>query len=886
MRWLARLRAISRGLFHRRRLEADLEAELRGHLDQEIENNLRAGMTLEEATVAARRLVGPVALYKEECRDARGAGFFETLARDLRYAWRTLRRTPLFAVAAISTLALGIGANTTIFTFVENLLLRRLPVADPGQLVALNWGGNANFSYPNYVDFRDRNSTFSSLVADRYQDVSISLRARDNVRVWGYEATGNYFEALGIRPLMGRFFGRADDDKPGAHPVLVVSYRFWRGRLAADPKVIGRAVKVNGYPFTIIGVAPASFTGTELVVAADYWLPLSMVLQAEPGNNFLQYRSSQNLWLLGRLKPGVSRRRAEANLDQIGEQLARSYPDDVSKQRFQLSQPGLLGNMLRKPIAGFGVVLMAIAAAALLLACVNLAGMLLARAADRRREVAIRLALGASRPQLLRQWMTESLLLAAAGGSLGFLLAFGACRLFNSWKPDFDIPFLMELHPNGLVLGFAALISLLTTLLFGLAPSLQAIRTDVIPSLKNEPAWKRLRRWNVRDVLVAGQIAISMMLVICSVLVVRSLQHALSLNLGFHPEHAVSVSLNLSSRGYDAQRSRRFDAELVAKASALPGIESAGITSVIPLSIAGNEGDFVSRTDRPVPPPSERHVGMIYNITPGYFQAAGTRLLRGRNIDDRDRTGAPAVVVVNDALARLLFPNENPLGRHIRMSTSAQDPGVEIVGVVETGKYESIGEDPKPAVFRPVAQTGTGWTTLVVRTPLPPAAVVEMLRKNVLDLDPDLTIFGAGSLQDKLALPLFPARAAAIVLGVFGALAMVLAATGLFALMANAVARRGREMGIRMALGARPSQVLFAVLRRTVALCAAGISVGAVIALAGGHLLSAILYDVSPHDPVTYVTALVLMVSVALLACWHPASRAVRIDPSRALREE
>jgi predicted permease len=886
MRWPSTFQSFVRSIFRRQQSERDLDSELQDHLHQEIESGIRAGMSLEEATFAAQRLIGSLSLYKEECRDARGIGFVETSMRDLRYAVRTLRRTPLFTAVAIITLALGIGANTTVFTFIENIVLRSLPVHNPEELTELNWGGGVNFSYPNYLDLRDRNTVFSSLAAYRFYPASIGVHARNSFRVWGYQATGNYFETLGVKPLLGRFFGPAEDDRTGAHPVLIITHRLWQSRFGADPNIIGRVVKINAYPFTVIGVAPPGFSGTELVVSGDYWIPLSMEPRIEP-DDVLRYRTSQNLWLMGRLRPAVTRARAEANLNQIAHEIAHAYPHDVDpKAKFQLSRPGLLGDVLRGPITKFGVVLIGIAGVGLLLACANLAGMLLARASDRNREMGIRLAVGASRLQLLRQLFTESLLLALSGGLLGLCIAFGTCDLVSAWHPAFDLPISTALQPDATVLCSALLMALGTTLLFGLTPALQAVRTDLIPSLKNEPVSSAFRRWSARDLLVAAQIALSVILVISSVLVVRSLQHALSLNLGFNPDGAASVSFDLSTRGYDDKGSRRVDASLLAKASAIPGLESVGVVSTLPLRMGGNDGEFISRTDRPVPAPSERHVAMIYNISPGYLRAAGTRLLAGRDIDGRDHDGVQRTAIVNDAVCHLLFGDDNPLGKRFRISLDAADSGIEIVGVVETGKYQSLGEDPRPAVFLPIAQTGTAWTTLVARSRLPVSVTAEMLRKAALDLDPELTLFSSGSLREQLALPLFPARIAAIVLGVFGTLAMVLAATGLFALMSYAVSRRTREIGIRMALGAQPRQILFSVLRRTLILCAIGISVGTLITLAAGRMLGAVLYGISPHDPATYLTSLLLLGMVALLACWNPATRAIRIDPALTLRAD
>jgi len=878
MRWLLTVRSFLYSILRRRQAEADLHDELRYHMEQEIESNVRSGMSPEEARYAAQQLTGPVALYEEECRDARGIGTVDTLVRDGRYAWRTFRRTPLFTAVAILTLALGIGANTTVFTFIENILLRSLPVRDPQRLWALSWGGMVNISFPNYLDFRDRNRVFSDLIAYRFNPANFSTQARENFRVWGYETTGNYFQTLGVKPLLGRFFGPEVDDKPSAHPVVVLSYRYWQSHFAADPNVIDRQVKINGNSFTVVAITRPGFYGTETIMSSDYWVPMSMELQIEPGHDWLRSRGSQEVWVMGRLKPGVSRTGGEANLDTIARQLAHTYPNEVDpKAKFLLSRPGLL----RGPITNVGVVLITIAALGLLLACVNLASMLLARASDRRREIGIRLAVGASRWQLLRQLMTESLLLALCGGLMGFGIAFTVCRLFSSWRPNFDLPVNTLLQPNSTVLAFTMATTFCTTWLFGLIPALQALRTDLIPSLKNEPESRRLRRWSLRDVLVASQIALSIVLVICSVLVARGLQNASSVGLGFNPNRAVSLSLDLSLQGYNEESSRRFVADSLTKAAALPGLDSVGIINNVPLRI-GEDNEVVSRADRPLPPFSQQKAAIVYNISPGYFRAAGTRLLTGRDVDSHDHTGSQPVVVVNEACAQVLFGNENPLGKYVRIGSDK----TQIVGVVETGKYEFLGEDPHPAVFLPIAQTGTKWTTLVARTSLPAEQAVRMLRKAVLDLDPETTLFSAGSLKDQLALPLFPARITAIVLSVFGLFAMTLAATGLFALVAYSVSRRKREIGIRMALGARQSQVLSSVLGRTLLLCVIGVALGSALTLAAGHLLSAVLYGVSPRDPITYLTAVALMSGVALLACWQPAARAIHIDPARTLREE
>lgn len=885
MRWHRKLSLWVRSVFLRSKLEAELNQELHDHLQQEIEANLKAGMPAAEARYAAMRLMGPASVYKEECRDARGTHSIDNLARDLRYAARVLRNSPLFTLAAMLTLALGIGANTMVFTLVDNIVYRPLPVKDPQQLVFLNWGQGTNMSYPNYKDFRQSNDVLTDLIAYRFIAVNLSIGNATNLRVWGYEASGNYFQLLGVQPLLGRLLQPEDDDRPGAHPVVVVSYGCWKTRFMGDPRIVGRGIKINGLSYTVIGVTPSAFQGTEIMVTPDFWAPVSMEAQLERGSNWLNARADTELWTLGRLKPGITRRQAESSLTRIAARLARTYGFLNERARIKLSPPGLVGNALRGPVTAFAAVLMAIAALVLLLAAVNLAGMLLARASDRRREIAVRLALGAAKGQLVRQLLTEGFLLTGAGAALGFLLALWIFQLFSAWHPPFDVPVNTTLVSDFRVLLFTVAAALGSTFLFGLAPALQAIRTDLLSALKNEPASAPLRRWSLRDILVAGQIALSVVLVICSVLVVRSLQHALSLNLGFNPERAVSVSFDLSMQGYTPERALAFDRRLLEQASGLPGIQAAGIINNLPLRV-GITMDAVWIEGKPKPVPSAMNGTVVYNISKGYLAASGTRLLRGRDLDEGDYLGTHVVALVNEQFVRTLLPGENPIGKHFRLGVNATRHAIEIVGVVEDGKYDSLGEDQQLALFEPMGQRGPQPTTLVARSPLPPQQAIELLRRTILKMNPELTLFNVGSLRDQLAFPLFPARIAAIVLGAFGILAMVLAATGVFATMAYAVSRRAREIGIRMALGARASQVLGFVLKRTVMLCCVGVAVGCTIALLAGRLLSAVLYGISPHDPVTYASALSLIAAVALLACWYPARRAVRIDPARTLREE
>ena len=885
MRWNRKFTLRLRSLFRKEQLDEQLSDEIAFHLAKEIEANIRAGMTPEEAKHAAMRLTGPLALYREECRDVRGTAMIENLARDFRHATRLLRRNPMFTAVAILTLALGIGANCAVFTAINTILFHPLPVKDPQQLVFFNEDHNVNMSYPNYRDFRDRNDVLSGLTAYRFNPISLSIQGGKNLRAWAYEATGNYFEVLGVQPLLGRYFHSEDDDQPGAHPVAVLSYRCWQQQFGGDRTIVNKTAKINGLDYTILGVAPASFIGTELIISPDLWVPMSMEAQIEAHPSWLENRDSTDIWVLGRLKPGVSRQQAEASLNRTAAQLRREYPSINQGFKIQLSAPGLIGNAFRGPFIGFSSVLMTVAGLVLLLACMNLAGMLLARASDRRKEMAVRLALGARRVQIVRQLLIESFLLAVAGGAAGFLLSFCISKLFGSWHPPFDVPVNTSILPDNRVLLFTVFAALLTTLLFGLAPAIQSTRTDLVPALKNEAIAERFRRSSLRDLVVVAQVTVSVVLVVSSVLVVRSLQHALSLRLGFTPEHALSVSFDLGLQGYSEARGRAFQRQVLERVAALPGIQHAATSSYMPLRL-GMTMNSVFLPGKPRKNSPENLSATIYDISPGFLTAAGTQLRKGRDIDIHDGASSPQVALVNETFARKLLPNQDPLGKRFHFGLEDTAAPIEIVGVVEDGKYVSLGEEPTAAVFEPVSQHYNAWTTLIVRTSLPPQQAIKSIRRILTGIDPELPLFSVGTLSDMLAWPLFPARIAAIVLGAFGLLAMLLATTGIFALMAYAVSRRTREIGIRMALCARAGQVLGFVLRRSAVLFLIGVVTGATLALFFGRLLSTILYGIGPHDPITYLYAFLLMGSVALLASWYPARRAISIDPAQTLREE
>ncbi len=807
------------------------------------------------------------------------------LRQNLTFALRRLRSSPGFTAAAVVTLALGIGANTTIFSLVNTVVFRQFGVERQNELVSLNIRtSQAQFptlSYPDYKDYRDRNSVLSGIAIYRFIAVNLSRSGAGNLRLWGYEVSGNYFDMLGVQAIRGRVLHPSDDVKRGGHPLAVISYSCWQSRFGGDPDIAGKKVKIAGLDYTIVGVTPPAFIGTELIYTPEIFVPIAMAEQIEQ-LTWLDERGNDNALVVGRLKPGISLKSADAALNTIASALSREYKEDEGVS-IVLSPPGMAGNYLRGAITGFSTVLMVVAGLVLLIACVNLASLLLARASDRRKETAIRLALGASRGQLLGQLLSESLMLSIAGGAAGILLANWLNNLVNAWRPPIDIPVIPHVALDARVLLFTAGVSLLTALLFGLAPALQSTRAKLIGAIKNEAPSEKLRRLNLRDILVTAQVALSVVLLIGSILVVRSLQHALSLNLGFEPRHAAVLSYDFAAQGYDEQRGREFQRRLLEKVRALPGIQAAGIIDGLPLTLnISNSGIHVE--GRPDPRASEIPLANMYFITPGYLQAMRTRLIAGRDLDQRDSKDAPLVALVNEAFVRQLLPGVDPIGKRFRHRIDGK--WIQIAGVVEDGKYRSLGETPSPTVFEPMDQSWTTNQTLVARSPLAETETLRLLRTAVTELDPSLTVFGDGSLTSALGLALFPAKLVAVVLASFGLLAVVLATTGVYGIMAYAVSRRTREIGIRVALGAAPIEVLRVVLTRSALLLAAGIAIGFAMAFAAGQFFAQILYGISAHDPLTYLCAIALMSLVAFVACWVPARRAIRLDPLLALRTE
>ena len=802
------------------------------------------------------------------------------MLQDLKIALRRLGKTPGFTAVTIITLALAIGANTTTFSALNRFLLRPLPVHQPKDLFTVS-PGTLNQSYPDYIDFRDRNRSLSGLSAYRIAPVAWSQGTK-NVHLWGNEVTGDYFDVLGVHAVLGRTLTPEDDRRASPRAVIVLSYTCWQNRFGGDPNVLGKTVKLNGLDYAIVGVMPKGFFGTEILVTPEFFVPMSMEPQIEPDNNWLDRRSTHNIWTVGRLKPGITQHQAEADLNAIAADLGRLYREDEGIH-IQLIPPGLFGSFMRGPVLGFASVLVAVAALVLLIACVNIAGMLLARAAERRREVSICLAIGASRGRLIRQLLTESLLLSLAGGATGMLLAVWILKALGRIQLPLDIPGTAELPFDASVFFFSLMVCFVTTFLFGLAPALQAVRIDLVPALKNQIS-ERFGRLPLKDLLVGVQVMLSVILLVGTVLVVRSLQRALTIDVGFNPRNAAAVTFDLGLNGYNEERGRAFERRLMEQLNTLPAVESVALANWLPLGLSQSH-NTVYAEGKPVPKFADAPMASVYFTGPGYFHTMQTRLISGREFDWHDTKDSTRVAVVNESFARKMFPGENALGKRFRTNPQRTEWN-QIVGIVQDGKYQSLNDTNEMAYFRARSQLYDSTITVVARSSLPPDQLVRRIQQIVLGLDPTLPFFQASSLEEHMNLPLMPARIAATMLGAFGLLAVVLAATGVYGMLAYAISRRTREIGIRVAVGAGRASIVQLVLHRAAIIITSASVVGAGLALALGRFFTPILYGVSPKDPGTYALALALMAAIGLVACFVPTRRALRIDPAVALRDE
>ena len=814
-----------------------------------------------------------------------------TFLKDLKFGARALWKSPGFTLVAVASLALGIGANTAIFSLVNTVLLRPLPARDPSRLVSVSVMGKDDsmlaFSYPTYRDYRDRNEVLSGIFAERLGPMSLS-RDGNNQRVWGFLVTGNYFEVLGVAAARGRALTADDDRAPLASPVAVLSHGSWVRRFGADPSVVGKDIVLNGHPFRVVGVMPEGFVGAEVVYTPEVWVPMTMQEWIEPGNAWLERRTTQNIFAVGRLKDGVTREQAEASLNMLAKRLGEEYPDTNEGQRIALVPPGFIVPQLRGAVVGFASVLMAAVALVLLIACVNLANLLLARASSRRKEIAIRLAMGASRWRVVRQLLTESLLLSLAGGVLGLLLAMWILDLVAAYRPPIDVPLWIDVHVDVRVMAFTLAASVLTALLFGLMPALQSARAELVPALKDAGAVAGRTRTRLRSALVVAQVMLSLVVLVAAGLVVRALGRLQTVSPGFEVEHGLVASFDLGLQNYDEARGQDFERRLVERVRALPGVKAASLTDLMPLSLNYSSSD-VHVEGQQLGRGANAPISMVATVEQEYFKAMSIPLVAGRAFGGADKEDSTKVVIVNETLARRFFPGEDPargaVGRRISFQ-SDEGPWLEIVGVARDGKYWTIGEAPQLFVYSPLSQSYSQTATLVVRSEGDARPLAAAIRAEVARLDPSLPLFDVKTLDEHMGVSLFPARVAALLLGGFGLLALLLAAMGVYGVVSYSVAQRTREIGIRLALGARARDVLRLVAGRGMALVAAGLVAGLVVALVLTRFMEGVLYGVSATDSVTFTLVVFLLGFVALLACLVPARRATRVDPMVALRHE
>jgi predicted permease len=871
-----------RALLKRSAIERELDDELRFHVDHQVEAYVKAGISRDEAQRRARLEFGELDQVKEEYRDALGVRLLDDLWRDLRYAVRTLRRSPGFAATAVMSIALGVGANTLVFSVVNGLVLKPLPISDPDRVVFVQRVGPfVSHSFPLYRDLRDRNVAFEGLAG--YRITMMEVDVNDSAtHEWGYLATGNYFDLLGVTPAVGRFFHQADDAVPGGSPYAVISYDYWRTRFGGSPSVVGSTIRVNRIPYTVLGVTPPGFYGTEVFYRPNVWVPMMMQAQIEVGNPWLENRHTSNTWVIGRLKRGVSVRQAEGNLNAISRQLAREYASHSEGASIRLTRPGLVGDAVGGPARAFAFGVLALAGLVLLTACANLASTLAARGTDRQRELAIRLSIGAGRARIVRQLLTETVVLATIGGAVGALGAVLATSGLSSWQLPIAVPIQLDVHPDARVFAFAFLVSLLAGIIFGIAPALQAATTDPNTALKLVDG-ARGRRWPIRDVFVGVQVALCFVLVAACLTSLRGLQSALTMPLGLEPADITMASFDLGLGGYSREAGETLRRRALEGIGGLPGVETAAYANSLPLNI-DQSSTVVYPDDRPDLQRSEVPRAIKYQVSPGFFRTLRIRMLQGRDIDWRDTSASRRVAVINEAFALQILRAHDVVGRHFRYGS--QGPLIEVVGMVETGKYQSLTEAETAVVFEPILQAYNTTTVMLVRSSRPTGEIAVEIRGVINSIDASLPLFGVRSMEEMLGFVLLPMRVAAIALGAFGLLAVMLAATGIHGVVSYAVARRRREIAIRVAVGATRRSILQLVLRRVATLIAVGALLGLPLAVATAGLLGSIVYRGSVNDTATLSSVALIVGIVGLLASWLPARRALRLDPAAALYVE
>ena len=817
--------------------------------------------------------------------------------RDLRYATRTLLRSPGFFAVAFVAIALGIGVNTTILGIVNTLLLRPLPIGHSDQVVQLftsdtHFSGRNPNSYLNFRDYQKQNTVFSGMAGYTFAGIGMT-RSGETSNVLGQLVSGNYFDLLELRPFLGRGFSPEEDTTPNGHPVAVLSYKFWK-KLGGDRNIIGNTIALNGRAFTVIGVAPPGFTGVDVGVAPEIWAPLAMHGWIRPsGDEWFQNRRALFLSVLARVKPGVSIAVAQAQMRTIAHQLEEAYPN-VNKERSVVLVPaekakaqGIGGPGNENATQNISLLLLIAAGSILLIACANVANLLLARASTRQREMAIRLALGAGRGRIIRQLLTESLLLASIGGIGGIVLAYWLGDVLISLLPATGIPLAFDPQPDFRVIIAAVLLALLSGVIFGLAPAWQTTRWDLTHALRERAIATGaggLNRWNLRNLLVIAQIAVSLLLLIGSALFLKSFHSAQQIDPGFRTENLAIVSIDPALAGYDQKRGGQIARDIIEQIRRDPQVRTADLGQFVPLGFGG-EGRTIVAEGRDENAESNRKIANISAVTPGYFETMRIAILRGRNLSEEDgNENAPKVAVISETMAKTFWPGEDAIGRRFRYYN--RQGSFEVVGVARDVKAITLGETPVPMLYTPFRDLPDGGITIFIHTVGAPGPMLAEAHRVIRNIDNHISIPYEKTVAQHLAFALWPSWMGAVLLGSLGLLALVLASVGVYGVMAYSVSQRTRELGIRMALGAQSGQVLQLVLRQGMLLAGIGIVIGVLAAFGSTRLASTFLYGVNPSDPMVFIGVTSLLAAAAFAACYFPARRALNIDPVMALRFE
>lgn len=895
-RWLYVLPLRLRSIFRRGAVEEELDEELRFHLECKVETEVARGVDAREARYRALRAISGLEQRKEEIRDMRQVRWFTDLAGDLKYALRTVGHAKLFTALVVVTLGLGIGANSAIFSLADAVLLRPLPVFRPSQIVTLSSltpssssESSGPLSYRDYVDYRDKSKSFEGLAAYSFpMNLGFASRAGEQPKLrGGILVSGNLFQVMGVRPELGRDFNSEEDRIPGRNPVVVLGHDFWQSEFGGDRSVIGRRILLDGIDFSIIGVAPKKFTGMDQYVRPDVFVPVMMWpwLATDAKQNPLEDRGDRELMVKGRLKPGVSIAEAQAEAQVIARSLQRAYPK-TNRNEGAAVRTELEMRIETDPAdAALVGLLLGLAGAVLLIACANVAGLLLGRARARSREIAVRLAIGAGRFRLLRLLLTESLLIALMGGAIGIALGYGGAKYFGTYQIPTDLPIRLSVQLDKRVFLFSLIISLLSAVLCGLAPALQMTRTNLVTALKTADSEipGRRRLWG-RNTLVICQVATSLALLTAAVQMIRGFQDKFREGPGFRTDHLLTMAFDPQLVHYTEAQTQKFYRGLVRSARLLPGVKSAALTGELPMS---NDGDGVSVVPEGFHMPVGKESFPVDMDVAGedYFKTLGVALTRGRGFRESDTATSPNVAVVNEEFAKHYWPSSDALGKRFRID-NASGPVFEIVGISKTAKYEWIGEPPTQYVYLPWTQHPRSKMTLLVESVGPPAALAGPVRDLVRNLDSSQPVFGVRTMEEfyqrrVVAAPVMILQA----VSAMGLIGLTLALAGLYGLMTYATNRRTREIGIRMAVGADAKAVLRMVLRQALILVASGFGIGLVLSFGAEKGLNAV-FERTGTDVGAYLLILPLLLAVTMLAAFIPARKASRIEPSRALRYE